>query len=213
MNKTLEEEFDIALAPKNENQNIFDFGSCELTELEIAEISIQENIFTNAFRKYKNNTFEMCSSLAEIEKILKLSGKFMEWYISKGLTKDMISVLLKRWNLYVEFPAFKNKIFSLSDQAIKILTNKELAYEEVKSILEGNIFKAKEIKKILSPVIEKNKREFLPNGQKFFNFNKINKMKKRVKKLDLEEQKIYKKELEEYIKSLINFQEELWKDF
>lgn len=209
MNKTLEEEFDIALAPKNENQNIFDFGSCELTEPEIAEILIQENIFTLAFRKYRNNTFEMCSSLAEIEKILKLSGKFMEWYISKGLTKDMISVLLKRWNLYVEFPAFKNKIFSLSDQAIKILTNKELAYEEVKSILEGNIFKAKEIKKILSPVIEKNKREFLPNGQKFFNFNKINKMKKRVKKLDLEEQKIYKKELEEYIKSLINLQEEL----
>lgn len=209
MNSSLEEEFDIVLASKNENLTNFNFDSCELTEPEIAEISIQESIFTNAFRKYRNNIFEMCSSLAEIEKILKVSGKFMEWYHSKGLTKDMVSVLLKRWNLYIEFPGFKNKIFSLSDQAIKILTNKELAYEEVKTILEGNIFKAKEIKKLLTPIIEKNKRDFLPAGQKFFNFNKINKMKKRIKKLDFNEQKIYKEELAEYIQNLIKLQEEI----
>lgn len=133
----------------------------------------------------------------------------MAWYESKGLTKDSVSVYLKRWNLYLEFQNYKDKIFSYSDQAIKILTNKDLQYEEVLGILENDIYKVKEIRKLLLPAIEKNKMEFLPDGQKFFNFNKIEKMKKRSLKLKDEDKQEYKKELTEYIKKLQQLVEEI----
>ena len=163
----------------------------------------------NTYKKYKNNLFDMCSSLALIEKTLKPSNSFMAWYESKGLSKDAVSVYLKRWNLYLEFQNYKDKIFAYSDQAIKILTNKELQYEEVLGILENDIYKVKEIKKQLLPVIEKNKLEFLPAGQKFFNFNKIKRMEKRAKTLKDDEREEYKKELKEYINNLQKLMEEL----
>lgn len=208
MNKNLENDFNEVIASKSEIKE-FNFASYELNDVEIATISEQEKIFMNTYKKYKNNLFEMCSSLAVIEKTLKPTNSFMAWYESKGLTKDAVSVYLKRWNLYLEFQNYKDKIFVYSDQAIKILTNKELQYEEVLGILENDVYKVKEIRKQLLPAIEKNKMEFLPAGQKYFNFNKIKKMEKRVKKLKDEEKEEYKRELTEYVKKLQQLMEDL----
>ena len=208
MNKNLENDFNEVIASKSKIKE-FNFASYELNDVEIATISEQEKIFMNTYKKYKNNLFEMCSSLAVIEKTLKPTNSFMAWYESKGLTKDAVSVYLKRWNLYLEFQNYKDKIFAYSDQAIKILTNKELQYEEVLGILENDVYKVKEIRKQLLPAIEKNKMEFLPAGQKYFNFNKIKKMEKRVKKLKDEEKEEYKRELTEYVKKLQQLMEEL----
>ena len=208
MNKNLDNDFDIVISSKSEIKE-FNFDSYELNAVEIATVSEQEKIFMNTYKKYKNNLFDMCSSLALIEKTLKPSNSFMAWYESKGLSKDAVSVYLKRWNLYLEFQNYKDKIFAYSDQAIKILTNKELQYEEVLGILENDIYKVKEIKKQLLPVIEKNKLEFLPAGQKFFNFNKIKRMKKRAKTIKDDEREEYKKELKEYINNLQKLMEEL----
>ena len=208
MNKNLENDFNEVIASKSEIKE-FNFASYELNDVEIATISEQEKIFMNTYKKYKNNLFEMCSSLAVIEKTLKPTNSFMAWYESKGLTKDAVSVYLKRWNLYLEFQNYKDKIFAYSDQAIKILTNKELQYEEVLGILENDVYKVKEIRKQLLPAIEQNKMEFLPAAQKYFNFNKIKKMEKRVKKLKDEEKEEYKRELTEYVKKLQQLMEEL----
>ena len=201
------EQFDIALS--NSEAKRFDFGSYEISAVEIAKVEEQEQKIINNFRKYKNNLFEICSSLADIEKILKPSGSFMAWYENAGFTKDMISVFLKRWQLFTEFPDFRDRIFTFSDQAIKFLTRNELEYDDVLAILGSNITKAQEIKKLLLPVVEKTKKEFLPSNQKFFNFNKIKKMKQRAKKLKVEERIEYKKELEEYIKNMQHLLEEL----
>lgn len=208
MNKNLENDFDVVLSSKTEIKE-FNFASYELNDVEIATVSEQEKIFMNTYKKMKNNLFEMCSSLALIEKTLKPTNSFMAWYESKGLTKDAVSVYLKRWNLYLEFQGYRDKIFAYSDQAIKILTNKELQYEEVLGILENNIYKVKEIRNQLLPAIEKNKMEFLPAGQKFFNFKKVEKMKKRTLKLKNEDKQEYKKELTEYIKKLQQLVEEI----
>ena len=208
MNKNLENDFNEVIASKSEIKE-FNFASYELNDVEIATISEQEKIFMNTYKKYKNNLFEMCSSLAVIEKTLKPTNSFMAWYESKGLTKDAVSVYLKRWNLYLEFQNYKDKIFAYSDQAIKILTNNEIKYEEVLSILENDIYKIKEIRKLLIPVIEENKREFLPAGQKFFNFKKVERMKKRTMKLNDTDKQEYKKELTEYIKKLQQLVEEI----
>ena len=187
----------------------FDFGSYEISDDEKQKVEEQEAKLLNTFRKYKNNLFDICSSLAEIEKLLKPSGSFMAWYESAGFTKDMISVFLKRWNLYSYFPDYKDKIFSLSDQAIKVLSHNSLGFDDVQAVLSTDVLKVKEIKELLAPPKEEKKVETKVEGQKYFNFNKIKKMEKRAKKLKDEERTEYKKELTEYINSLQKLMEEL----
>ena len=187
----------------------FDFGSYEISDVEKQQVEEHEAKILNTFRKYKNNLFDICSSLAEIEKILKPSGSFMAWYESAGLTKDMVSVFLKRWNLYSYFPDYKDKIFSLSDQAIKVLSHNSLGFDDVQAVLSTDVLKVKEIKELLAPPKAEEKVEVKVKEQKYFNFNKIKKMEKRVKKLKDEEKEKYKKELTEYINSLQKLMEEL----
>jgi putative uncharacterized protein FNV2253 len=185
----------------------FDFKSYEISDIDKEKVEEQEAKLLNSFRKYKNNLFEICSSLAEVEKILKASGSFMAWYESAGLTKDMVSVFLKRWNLYNYFPDYKDKIFSLSDQAIKILSHNSIGFDDVKAVLITEASKVKEIKQLLAPAREEFKNHTVE--QKYFNFNKIKKMEKRVKKLKDEEKEEYKRELTEYLKKLQQLMEEL----
>ena len=180
----------------------FDFGSYEISDVEKQKVEEQETKLLNTFRKYKNNLFDICSSL-------KPSGSFMAWYESAGFTKDMISVFLKRWNLYSYFPDYKDKIFSLSDQAIKVLSHNSLGFDDVQAVLSTDVLKVKEIKELLAPPKEEEKVEIKVEGQKYFNFNKIKKMEKRAKKLKEEEKTEYKKELTEYINSLQKLMEEL----
>ena len=187
----------------------FDFGSYEISDIEKQQVEEHEAKILNTFRKYKNNLFDICSSLAEIEKILKPSGSFMAWYESSGLTKDMVSVFLKRWNLYSYFPDHKDKIFSLSDQAIKVLSHNSLGFDDVQAVLSTDVLKVKEIRELLAPPKVEEKVEVKVKEQKYFNFNKIKKMEKRVKKLKDEEKEKYKKELTEYINSLQKLMEEL----
>ena len=187
----------------------FDFGSYEISDVEKQQVEEHEARILNTFRKYKNNLFDICSSLAEIEKILKPSGSFMAWYESAGLTKDMVSVFLKRWNLYSYFPDYKDKIFSLSDQAIKVLSHNSLGFDDVQAVLSTDVLKVKEIRELLAPPKAEEKVEVKVKEQKYFNFNKIKKMEKRVKKLKDEEKEKYKKELTEYINSLQKLMEEL----
>ena len=187
----------------------FDFGSYEISDVEKQQVEEYEAKILNTFRKYKNNLFDICSSLAEIEKILKPSGSFMAWYESAGLTKDMVSVFLKRWNLYSYFPDYKDKIFSLSDQAIKVLSHNSLGFDDVQAVLSTDVLKVKEIRELLAPPKVEEKVEVKVKEQKYFDFNKIKKMEKRVKKLKDEEKEKYKKELTEYINSLQKLMEEL----
>lgn len=187
----------------------FDFGSYEISDVEKQQVEEHEAKILNTFRKYKNNLFDICSSLAEIEKILKPSGSFMAWYESAGLTKDMVSVFLKRWNLYSYFPDYKDKIFSLSDQAIKVLSHNSLGFDDVQAVLSTDVLKVKEIRELIAPPKAEEKVEVKVKEQKYFNFNKIKKMEKRVKKLKDEEKEKYKKELTEYINSLQKLMEEL----
>lgn len=146
--------------------------------------------------------YSMCEALSVIETILKATNSFMAWYEAAGLSKDMVSVMLKRWNLFKSFEDHKDKIFSLSDQAIKILTHKDVLYDDALAILQGDVTKAQDIKGLLEPVIEKTKLEFTPKGRKYFNVNKVIRMEKRLKKIPDEEIDDFKAELKEYIKEL-----------
>ena len=174
MNKNLDNDFNIVISSKSEIKE-FDFASYELNDVEIATVSEQEKIFMNTYKKMKNNLFEMCSSLALIEKTLKPTNSFMAWYESKGLTKDSVSVYLKRWNLYLEFQDYKDKIFSYSDQAIKILTNKDLQYEEVLGILEMTSIKLKKLENYYFLLLKKIKWNFFQMVKSFLTLIKLKK--------------------------------------
>lgn len=187
----------------------FDFASYEISDDDKAKIEEQEVKLLNSFRKYRNNLFDICSSLAEVAKLLKPSGSFMAWYENAGLTKDMVSVFLKRWDLYLWQPDYKDKIFSLSDQAIKVLSHNSLGFDDVQAVLSTDVLKVKEIRELLAPPKAEEKVEVKVKEKKYFNFNKIKKMEKRVKKLKDEEKEKYKKELTEYINSLQKLMEEL----
>lgn len=187
---------------KHSQKSTFDFKSYEISEVDIATVSEQENIFFNSFRKYRKNMYSMCEALSVIETTLKATNSFMAWYEAAGLSKDMVSVMLKRWNLFKSFKEYKDKIFSLSDQAIKILTHKDVLYDDTLAILQGDVTKAQDIKQILEPVMENNSLEFKKTGQKYFNFKKVQKIEKRLKKIPDEEIDDFKAELKEYIKEL-----------
>lgn len=156
----------------------------------------------NTFRKYRNNLFGLCESLYNISEALKKTDSFMAWYESIGLSKDMVSVLLKRWQLYTSFPDYQEKVFSLSDLAIKTLTHKDVLYDDQLAILQGNVTIAKDIKELLAPAMEKNEMDFKKTGEKYFNFKKIKKMENRMNSLKDKEFKEFQTELREYITKL-----------
>src|SRR3712207_9561624 len=56
------------------------------------------------------------------------------------------TTLFRSWNLFKSFEEYKDKIFSLSDQAIKILTHKDVLYDDTLAILQGDVTKAQDIK-------------------------------------------------------------------
>src|SRR3712207_479515 len=105
------------------------------------------------------------------------------------------TTLFRSWNLFKSFEEYKDKIFSLSDQAIKILTHKDVLYDDTLAILQGDVTKAQDIKQILEPVMENNSLEFKKPGQKYFNFKKVQKIEKRLKKIPDEEIDNFKSEL------------------
>ncbi|XGU47276.1 hypothetical protein ACEXAJ_00510 [Fusobacterium necrophorum subsp. funduliforme] len=180
----------------------FDFCALGISQ-EVQEI-VEENekIFMNTFRKYRNNLFGLCESLYNISEALKKTDSFMAWYESIGLSKDMVSVLLKRWQLYTSFPDYQEKVFSLSDLAIKTLTHKDVLYDDQLAILQGNVTIAKDIKELLAPAMEKNEMDFKKTGEKYFNFKKIKKMENRMNSLKDKEFKEFQTELREYITKL-----------
>jgi len=79
----------------------FDFASYEISDDDKAKIEEQEVKILNSFRKLKNNTFDICSSLAEVAKLLKPSGSFMAWYESAGLTKLLYQIKQLKFYLII----------------------------------------------------------------------------------------------------------------
>lgn len=180
----------------------FDFCALGISQEDQEIVEENEKIFMNTFRKYRNNLFGLCESLYNISEALKKTDSFMYWYESIGLSKDMVSVLFKRWRLYTSFPDYQEKIFSLSDLAIKTLTHKDVLYDDQLAILQGNVTIAKDIKELLAPAMEKNEMDFKKTGEKYFNFKKIKKIEKRMENLPAEDITAFKKELQQYIKEL-----------
>ena len=138
----------------------------------------------------------------EISLKLKKENSFMEWYKSCRLSKDRVSLMLKRWSIYYEFPNKKDYISSLSELAIKYLTQKEISLDDRLVIIEKEITNAEEIRFILEPIREKNHFDFTPLRQRFFDFKKMERLKEKLPNIESKDFEQLKENLELYKKQL-----------
>ena len=183
----------------------FDFESNEFTEAEKRFVQEREKILVVECKKNSDSLYNICMSMQEISDFFKNnnSGKFMAWYKSAGFTKDRVSELLKRADLYIKFPEKKNLISSLSILAIKVLTNQLVTFEQQKKVLELGYTAVEDIKVNLIHEQDRKLIESIPSKFRYFNPKSIDKINKDIKKMTIKDLGDTKRELE-YYRKLIN---------
>lgn len=200
-------------------QSSFEFEKYEIEENLKKEIIENEAIIFRNFRNMSESMYKICKALYENSLKLKAEGSFMAWYENIGLSKDKVSELLKRYDLYMNFPDKAQYITSLSIQAVKLLTGKELDLNIVYDAVELEIIKVDDIRCFIedrtaskdevidlednfdykvNPLIQK-------ETKKCINYKNFEKLKKSITNMDSKQISQVEKEIdlfEKYIKEL-----------
>lgn len=195
---------------KEEYKSSFDFTKYEIDEVTKNEIIENEIIIFRNFRNMSESLFLVCKALYENSLKLKAEGSFMEWYQNIGLSKDKVSELLKRYELYINFPDKKDYVTALSTQAVKILTAKALDMNIVYDIADLQLRKVEDIKEFIEDKTEKvetvtaltKKQEIT---KKCVNYKRFESLKKNISKMSSKELSQTEKEiasLEKYLKEI-----------
>ncbi|MGL5571032.1 hypothetical protein [Cetobacterium sp.] len=190
----------------------FDFESFEIPETDKKFISEREAVFVKNGRLYADSLYEMCIALQEVKDRLTNNheASFMAWYNHIGLNKDKVSFLLKRAQLYLDFPEQKAFISSLSDLAVRTMTAKGVLPDVQKALLESKVAAVKDIKEIAGALGEDNTQLTVPQQEfKYFSPKPINKIQKDIKNMSVEELMKAKRELEYYKKLMTTVIKEL----
>lgn len=196
-----------AALKKNTYQSTFDFESYEINEHDKNFIIKREEIIAENFKTYSKSTFEICRALYEISITMKAEGSFMAWYRHNGLTKDKVSELLKRYELYIMVPGMEDYISRLSGLAVKLLTNKNVDEDTLMSALELQISNCDEIKQLIYKPSEIGENESkkvkaVPFNNKF-SFKVYADFEKRIKKAEnIKDLSAVKTEINDLKKSL-----------
>lgn len=173
-------------------QSSFEFEKYEIEEEIKKEVIENEAIIFRNFRNMSESMYKICKALYENSLKLKAESSFMAWYENIGLSKDKVSELLKRYDLYMNFPDKAQYITSLSTQAVKLLTGKELDLNIVYDAVDlENKYK-------IEPFIQK-------ETKKCVNYKNFEKLRKNISNMDLKQISQVEKEIdlfEKYIKEL-----------
>lgn len=184
-------------------QSTFDFSSFEISEDDKEYIVTREEILFTSFKKMSSSLYDICKALYEIKlKFKDDGGSFAAWYRHNHLSKDKVSELLKRYELFIQVPDKKEYISSLSIPAVKLLTKKDLEFDTLDNILQLELKDVDDIQDAIleaQPVIEeKERKKENPALMKV-----VKKFKKNISKATtLKELVQQKKELEGYKKML-----------
>lgn len=210
MKKTAFEK--LKLQVTNSYQSTFDFGSYEIDDTVKKVIVEKEAIISGAFEKFSKSQYEICKALYEASLELKAEGTFMAWYTHIGLTKDKVSELLKRYEVFIQLPNKELYVSTLSNQAIKLLTKKDFEIDYLLEIGDLELKKVDAIKEYLQTKehLENNFKinsndseeiaeiEFITDNtqSKQFNFDDFKNYEKTIKETkDITKVKTYKKEI------------------
>ncbi|MEG0516889.1 MAG: hypothetical protein RR523_14710 [Cetobacterium sp.] len=199
-------------------QSSFEFDKYEIEEDIKKEVIENEAIIFRNFRNMSDSLYKVCKALYENSlKLKKSEGSFMAWYENIGLSKDKVSELLKRYDLYMKFPKSFQYVTSLSTQAVKLLTGKDLDLNIVYDAVELEIIRVDDIRCFIEartpqkdeiidldgnykiePLIQK-------ETKKCINYKSFEKLKKNINNMDAKQIIQTEKELElmeAYIKDL-----------
>lgn len=198
----------------------FDFDKYQVSANDKDVIIQNEAIIFRNFRAMSESLYKVCKALYENSLKLKADGSFMEWYGGIGLSKDKVSELLRRYELYMHFNDKKEWVTSLSVRAIKMLSNNELDIKILYDLAELQLNKTEEIKIFLDARMNENKENIIEieeNGnykvnplvqketKKCVNYKNFEKLEKNIKKMDAKQIMQTEREiesLENYLKSL-----------
>lgn len=170
---------------QNTYQSTFDFVTFEIGEEDKKYIIQREEVIFDNFKTYSKSFFEICKALYEIK--LKMKGddtaSFVAWYQHNKLSKDKVSELLKRYELFMQVPDKIEHISSLSIPAVKALTKKEVDISIVDDILRLEIKNIDDInQKILEATLVEEPEEKKDKITNSFSLKTIKFFQKKIKK-------------------------------
>jgi len=173
------------LLSQNTYQSTFDFGTFEIDEEDKKYIIQREEILFNNFKTFSKSLYEICKALYEIK--LKMKGddtaSFVAWYQHNKLSKDKVSELLKRYELFIQVPDKIEYISSLSIPAVKALTKKEVDIGVVDDILRLEIKNIDDInQKIFEAALVEETEEKKDRITNSFSLKTIKFFQKKIKK-------------------------------
>lgn len=145
----------------------FDFEKYGISEKDKKFIIEREEIILDNAKKHAQSLYEICKAIYEIRLTLKgdESQSFREWYTQNGLTKDKVSELTKRYELYIQAPDKIKFITDLSIPAVKELTRKNIDIDVQIDALEKGLNNVEEIKEFVASKMPAEK-ENKPKKQK-----------------------------------------------
>lgn len=147
----------------------FNFESSEINTNEMSLVINEEEKLSKATFQYSKSTKDICGSLYQVSLIMKKDGSFMEWYNYMGFTKDKVSELLKRQQLFLELPEYEIWIAALSTSAVKEITKKEISEELRLEIAELGIKSIEEIKYWINDHLSKENSIQIEEGNEVIN--------------------------------------------
>lgn len=187
----------------------FNFEKYGISEKDKKFIIEREEIILDNAKKHAQSLYEICKAIYEIRLTLKgdESQSFREWYTQNGLTKDKVSELTKRYELYIQAPDKIEFITDLSIPAVKELTKKNIDIDTQIDAIEKGLNNVEEIKEFVAskmPVEKENKpkkQKHTKYIQKLIFFYEDN-IKENKNPQELASYKRELQDLEKYIKSL-----------
>ncbi|MGL4865341.1 MAG: hypothetical protein ACRC4T_19775 [Cetobacterium sp.] len=182
----------------------FNFKEFNVTSEDIEDIKTNEKILIQNGVKYSDSEYEICMAIYKVSQTLKkyTDKSFMDWYKRLGLSKDKVSEFLKRADLYRNYPNYKAFISTLSGRNIRILTHKLLSPEEQKYYIENKVSDISELKENQIKNIKAKSENII------FNYNNLEKTKKKIKIASPDQLKEIQKEM----KNIKRYLEELEKE-
>lgn len=173
------------LLNQNTYQSTFDFGTFEIGEEDKKYIIQREEVIFDNFKTFSKSLYEICKALYEIK--MKFKGddtaSFVAWYKHNKLSKDKVSELLKRYELFIQVPDKIEYVSSLSIPAVKALTKKEVDMSVVDDILRLEIKNIDDInQKILEATLVEEPEEKKDKITNSFSLKTIKFFQQKIKK-------------------------------
>lgn len=184
---------------ESKHQSLFDFDKFNINERDKKQVLELEEVILENIKRHTKSLFEICKSIYEIKLILArdTDTTFVEWYTANGFTKDKISELTKRYELYMQAPDRIEFITKLSIPAVKELTRKHVEIDTQIDAIEKGLTNPEEIKAFVEKdkKQEDKKKSTKPKQPKYI-LGMISRFEKIKKTDDIKELAQAKKEIE-----------------